>query len=42
MSNWSTLDWQDRIENWWTDLTDEEQQEVIEKEYIHRFKIIVE
>lgn len=42
MSNWTTLDWDDRISNWWDSLTDEEQKEVIEFEYLRRFKVIIE
>lgn len=42
MSNLATLDFKDKVENWWDILTDEEQREVIESEYIRRFKIVVE
>jgi len=42
MTNSTTLDWDEKIENWWQGLTEFEQKEVIEFEYLRRFKVRVD
>lgn len=42
MTNWTTLDFGERVSDWWDSLNEFEQKEVIEFEYQRRFGIKVE